>query len=374
MKRLLAVSVLFVDLFVSGPLAFPDDFLPFMGASGTHFTNAENPNFRFVGLNLDPWRFLVQKGEVYTRDDFDSWLVAAKSACGATVVRVHMNGGAFEPTPGVYSEEAFKQLDSLIAAARKNGMYVIIALRDYLWSPWPKNAYDPYWYLGGGTAAKPNKDAILANSKAKAFFKDYIKFVLNRANSLDGVVYKDDPTIMAWELINEPNFQPDAMRFWLKDMGKTVRSIDGRHLIAVGIGGVENAWWRSGSANWAALKVKEIDFLDLHYYANVALYDPVDGKNVAEIRDRIKAGLSLGKPVVFGEFGCSNAKTDIAIGNLYAAILGSVFKLGGSGGMPYSWGPPGPNGWGGRGSYCLYTDRTAVCSELLDISGALGEK
>ena len=120
-------------------------------------------------------------------------------------------------------------------------MYVIIALRDYLWSPWPKNAYDPYWYLGGGTAAKPNKDAILANSKAKAFFKDYIKFVLNRANSLDGVVYKDDPTIMAWELINEPNFQPDAMRFWLKDMGKTVRSIDGRHLIAVGIGGVENA-------------------------------------------------------------------------------------------------------------------------------------
>ena len=99
MKRLLAVSVLFVDLFVSGPLAFPDDFLPFMGASGTHFTNAENPNFRFVGLNLDPWRFLVQKGEVYTRDDFDSWLVAAKSACGATVVRVHMNGGALSRLP-----------------------------------------------------------------------------------------------------------------------------------------------------------------------------------------------------------------------------------------------------------------------------------
>jgi endo-1,4-beta-mannosidase len=388
MKRSLASIFLVANLIVVGSAILADDILSppgaapsspapelsFMSVSGTHLSNAETKDFRFVGINLDPWRFIVQRGEIYSRENFDEWLKAGKAACGATVVRVHMNGGAFEPTPGEYSEEAFGQLDSLIAAARDNGVYVIVALRDYIWSPWPRDAYDPYWYLGGGTRAKPNKNAILTNSKAKGYFKDYIKFVLSRTNTRNGVVYKDDPTIMAWELINEPNIIPNSMRWWLKDMGKAVRAIDSRHLVAIGIGGVEASWWRSGSPNWEELKVKEVDLVDLHYYAAAKLYNPIDGDNVVALNERIKAGLSLGKPIVFGEFGFVNTTSDIVLRNLYATVLGRVFELGGSGGLPYSWGPPGPNGWGGSGSFCLYSDRASVCSTLSDISGASTRK
>lgn len=39
---------------------------------------------------------------------------------------------------------------------------------------------------------------------ARNAFKDYVKAILTRRNSITGVLYKDDPTIMAWDLANEP--------------------------------------------------------------------------------------------------------------------------------------------------------------------------
>jgi endo-1,4-beta-mannosidase len=159
-----------------------------------------------VGANLDPWRFMTSAGEVYSLDEIREWVRTAVCATGAKVIRVHMNGGAFEPSVGAYDEEAFQQLDRLIAACVENRVHVLISLRDYLWTPWPKSAHDPYWYLGGGTKDRPNKEAILTDRKAKEAFKAFVRVVLNRKNTLTGTVYKDDTNILGWELINEPPF------------------------------------------------------------------------------------------------------------------------------------------------------------------------
>jgi mannan endo-1,4-beta-mannosidase len=40
------------------------------------------------------------------------------------------------------------------------------------------------------------------------WFKDHIKAVVNRVNTISGITYKDDPTIMTWELTNEPQDPP----------------------------------------------------------------------------------------------------------------------------------------------------------------------
>ena len=343
--------------------------ISFLQVNGTHFTNRSNPDFKFMGVNLDPWRFIISSGEIYKRSDFDSLIKNAREYCGAKVIRMHINGGSFEPSAGNYDENAFKQLDSLLAAAEDNNFYVIVALRDYLWSPWPKNAYDSYWYLGGGTKARPNKDAILTDSKAKMYFKNFIAYVLNRKNSINGKIYKDDPVIMSWEIINEPKIIPGQFKGWLEEMGNFIRSMDSNHLLCLGIGGTEESYYDPGSANWRELNVPILDFLDLHYYAPSRNYNPVNKSNLTKIRNRALSALSLKKPVIFGEFGTANTDSDFTIKNLYVNIISNAFDAGASGTIPYSWGPPGPNGWGGKyGGFSIYTDYTELCTIIKSLA------
>src|SRR5581483_9324472 len=73
--------------------------------------------------------------------------------------------------------------------------------------------------------------------------------LLNHVNIYTHVAYKNDPTILAWQLANEPRCDgantsayprsprctPDATILpWVTAMASYVKSIDSRHLLAVG--------------------------------------------------------------------------------------------------------------------------------------------
>jgi hypothetical protein len=47
-------------------------------------------------------------------------------------------------------------------------------------------------------------DEFYSNETIRGWYKDWISHVLTRVNPLTGVAYRDDPTVMAWELGNEP--------------------------------------------------------------------------------------------------------------------------------------------------------------------------
>jgi mannan endo-1,4-beta-mannosidase len=47
-------------------------------------------------------------------------------------------------------------------------------------------------------------DSFYTDPFIKQWYKDWIAHLLNRVNTYNGIAYKNDPTIMTWELGNEP--------------------------------------------------------------------------------------------------------------------------------------------------------------------------
>ena len=56
------------------------------------------------------------------------------------------------------------------------------------------------WITSNGSMSQFYTDI---NIQAK--YKDYMTGIILRKNSLTGVVYRDDPTILAWDIANEPS-------------------------------------------------------------------------------------------------------------------------------------------------------------------------
>ncbi|MBA0743709.1 hypothetical protein Gogos_006368, partial [Gossypium gossypioides] len=102
------------------------------------------------------------------------------------------NDGDYMPlqtSPGSYNEDVFKILEE------KENKYV-------------------QWAKQRGQDLE-NEDDFYTNSLVKEYYKNHVKAVLTRNNTITGVLYKDDPTIFAWELINEPHCPtgPSGARF-----------------------------------------------------------------------------------------------------------------------------------------------------------------
>lgn len=42
--------------------------------------------------------------------------------------------------------------------------------------------------------------------------QDYVRFILSRRNTRNGLLYSEDPTILAWDLVNEPRCETWKVR------------------------------------------------------------------------------------------------------------------------------------------------------------------
>jgi hypothetical protein len=105
----------------------------------------------------------------------------------------------------------------------------------------------------------------------------HIAAVLNHVNVYTHIAYKDDPTILGWDLLNGGN-TPAA---WTQTIADYVRSIDSRHLIL-------SAAANAGLAN--------VDVCVSFLYPHWAL-------NLAEVEPQIAACRRARKPFVVYEYG-----------------------------------------------------------------------
>ncbi|CAL4907378.1 unnamed protein product [Urochloa decumbens] len=162
---------------------------------------------------------------------------------GLTVCRTwdFNDGGwrALQKSPGVYDENVFKALDFVVSEARKYRIRLILSLINN-WDGYGGKAQYVKWARDAGLNLTSDDD-FFSDQTVKGYFKNHVNNMLTGVNTYTNVMYKDDPTTFAWELMNELRCMSDPtgnkLQAWIQEMAFHVKSIDPDHLLEVGAEG-----------------------------------------------------------------------------------------------------------------------------------------
>lgn len=219
----------------------------------------------------------------------------------------------FRKAPGQWNESAFVELDRALAEAARNNLRVQLCLTN-----WWRDTGGITQYLrwaGINDAADDSRPFGINNDRAMLFYtnettrrlyREHLEKIATRRNTVTGRLYRDDPTILGYELMNEAQAVTSRWterRAWFAEMSAYLRSLDPDHLIAPGDWGYRSSAERR---EWLAdHSLPNIDYCDVHNYPrddhDLFFDSPADFRDF--IRNRVAAAYSIRKPLVLGEFG-----------------------------------------------------------------------
>lgn len=248
------------------------------------------------------------------------------SSHGLTVARTWaFSDGGYKPlqyAPGSYNEQMFKGLDFVIAEARRYGIKLVLSLANNYESFGGKKQY-VNWARSAGQYLTSDDD-FFRNSVVKGYYKNHIRTVLNRFNKFTGKLYKNDPTIMAWELMNEPRCTSDpsgrTIQAWIMEMASYVKSIDRAHMLEAGLEGFYghssphrlnlNPSFNIGTDFIANNRIPGIDFATVHSYPDQWLSSSNNENQLSFLNNWLDGHIQdaqfvLNKPLLITEFGKS---------------------------------------------------------------------
>ena len=288
----------------------------FVTRSGTRLLLNGKP-FRFAGGDLDYLALASDSfGKIGVTDMYypskfmidDAFATLNKMNGAVTRVWSSASQGCslcIEPERGRFNETALQQLDYVLYSAAQHHIRLILLF------------VDPWGYYTGGIAQYQRwrgggdffRDPALISD-----YKEYVATLIHRKNSYTGVVYRDDPTILAWQPGNELH---DAPLEWQRDIARYIESLDPNHLV---ISGDDKHGIEPDSAS-----IPEVDILSRHYYPYFAenhadsTADPDMVWNLE--RDRA-AAKRANKVFVIDEFGwdCSNGSVEQLKAHLNAIV------------------------------------------------------
>ena len=218
--------------------------------------------FEFVVAFIPGWYW---GSDNRTNDQTDVQLFESLKQAGITVLHLmppSLLGAKF----GVYNESEFKKLDFLLDQASKQNIRVIIPFIHGLamTQPGHEPLYSPYGI-----------DTLIKDQDFKNGFVSYMLGVVNRVNSINGKKYSDDPTILGWEIIEEPisgdhNYPqrpPDVTQFevrqWLDEMAKDLKTVDSKHLVGVQFAASIEGAPELEDKNSSILDTPSLDFIEI---------------------------------------------------------------------------------------------------------------
>ncbi|KAG6810790.1 hypothetical protein H0H92_010328 [Tricholoma furcatifolium] len=276
----------------------------FVKTSGTKFT-LNGSTYTVVGGNAY-WMGLTGLSTANMNAAF-----ADIAAAGGTTVRTwgfnevtSANGDYYQlwsgSTPTINTgATGLENFDNVVAAAKANGIRLIVALSDY-------GGMDVYVSQLLGSQ---DHDYFYTNATVVSAYQNYVKTWVER--------YINEPTILAWELANEPSTSTGTcttttVTNWIKTMSAYIKSLDSNHLVAIGDEGFYNEpsaatypYQGSEGIDFAAnLVISTVDFGTFHDSWGQSGNETAWGTQW--IADHATSQASANKPVILEEFGVTS--------------------------------------------------------------------
>ncbi len=230
-------------------------------------------------------------------------------------------GPPLQPTKGVFDTSVLYGLDVLLDEMSKRSMKAVIFFsNNWEWSGgflqylnW--NGLVPDSVLQQKMEWEDMRDNISKYYTCEPCKADYLKqvdVVMSRVNSVNQKRYIDDPTIMSWQLANEPrSMRPaanDAYKAWITDVAAYIKSKDKNHLLSIGHEGniaADNDTYKEIHAD------KNIDYLTIHIWPKnwgwiKSMNESMKSMHLLTkfyITDHWLTAITLNKPLVIEEFG-----------------------------------------------------------------------
>ncbi len=171
--------------------------------------------------------------------------------------------------------EHMELLDYLIFKLKEKNINIILTPIAWWGTGWPEP--DP---PSTGFSNNYSKVELLTDPKARTSQRNYIKQFLNHKNIYTGILYKNDPDIIAFEIINEPEHPADTsiVTGYINEMANLIRSQ-----------GVTKPIYYNISQNWsdeqaAAVYMAKIDGISFQWYpTGLVKYAPLKGNYLANV-------------------------------------------------------------------------------------------
>ncbi|GJE97823.1 glycoside hydrolase family 5 protein [Phanerochaete sordida] len=252
-----------------------------------------------------------------------------------------------------------QNFDQIISSAKAHGLRLIVALTNN-WSDY--GGMDVYVNQILGSTSH---DLFYTNAQVIAAFKNYIKAFVSR--------YVNEPTILGWELSNEPRCAGSTgttsgtcttatITNWISEISAYIKSIDPNHLVAVGDEGFFN---EPGNPSYpyqggegidfnVNLNISTIDFGTFHLYPESWGQSANPSSAVwgsQWISDHATSQKAANKPVIGEEFGVTSDQTDV-----YTAWYNTIVSSGLAGDLIWQAGSHLSTGDTPQDGYAEYPD------------------
>ena len=264
---------------------------------------------------------------------------------------------AFHLMPGEYNEKLLTGLDFLLDELHSRNMKAVLVLNNY-WQ-WSGGMAQYLNWVTGDSIIDPDATGnwrgfmnfsagFYYSVDAQKCFYQYLEHIIQRKNTINRINYNQDPTIMTWELANEPRPHPESLQNkelltdyykWIDSTARYIHSLAPYQLVTTGSEGL------AGSLHDSAIyfdthRIPAIDYITFHLWPKnwgwfIADRQtetlPVVLENARRYCIRhINYAEMLNKPTVLEEFGIGRDKENYLPGTSVMArdtFLSLIYEI-----------------------------------------------